>query len=91
MAVTRLKRKGRRNKVVAKKKLADVQRLSITPVIKNVDIEAIKEEFKKNASSAPKAESSVAVEEKPKKKAAPKKEGAPKAEPAASETNDIEK
>lgn len=47
MAVTRLKRKGRRNKVVAKGKLADIKILSKQPVIKKVDVEAIKEEFKK--------------------------------------------
>jgi len=91
MAVTRLKRKGRRNKVVAKGKVSAIQRLSSSPVIRNVDVEAIKEEFKKNASKAtPKAEKNepkaeAVVEEKPKKKAPAKKAAAkseekPKAE-----------
>ena len=45
MAVTRLERKGRKNKNVAKKRVATIQRLSSVPVIKNVDIDAIKKEF----------------------------------------------
>ena len=45
MAVTRLERKGRKNKNVAKKRVATIQRLSFVPVIKNVDINAIKKEF----------------------------------------------
>ena len=45
MAVTRLERKARKNKNVAKKRVATIQRLSFVPVIKNVNIEAIKNEF----------------------------------------------
>ena len=45
MAVTRLERKARKNKNVAKKRVATIQRLSFVPVIKNVDIDAIKNEF----------------------------------------------
>ena len=45
MAVTRLKRKGRRNKVVAKAKVKRILRLNASPVIKKVDVEKIKEEF----------------------------------------------
>ena len=45
MAVTRLERKGRKNKNVAKKRVALIQRLSFVPVIKNVDVDAIKKEF----------------------------------------------
>tara|TARA_S200000501_G_scaffold83800_1_gene76263 strand:+ start:572 stop:832 length:261 start_codon:yes stop_codon:yes gene_type:complete len=45
MAVTRLERKGRKNKNVAKKRVASIQRLSFVPVIKNVDVDAIKKEF----------------------------------------------
>ena len=54
MAVTRLERKGRKNKNVAKKRVATIQRLSFVPVIKNVDIDAIKKEFdaKKSNSTA---------------------------------------
>lgn len=81
MAVTRLKRKGKRNKVVAKGKVARIGRLSATPVLKNVDVEAIKEEFAKKATSKAKATKketeevkaeAPVVEEKEVKKAAPK-------------------
>ena len=57
MAVTRLERKGRKNKAVAMKRTKTIQRLGAKPVIKKVDVEAIKAEF----------------EAKGKKKAAPKK------------------
>lgn len=63
MAVTRLERKGRKNKSRAKARVKTIQRLSGSPMIKNVDIEAIKEEFEKNLTkkSAPKKKK----EEKP--------------------------
>jgi len=57
MAVTRLERKGRKNKNVAKNRVATIQRLSFVPVIKNVDVDAIKKEF-----DAMKAEPAVKVE-----------------------------
>ncbi len=70
MAVTRLERKGRKNKSVAKKKNAAIKLLNDTPVIKKVDVEKIKEEFKAKLKS-----------EKPaKKKAAPKKKAEVKEE-----------
>lgn len=47
MAVTRLKRKGRRNRMVATAKVDKIQRLNAKPVIKNVDVEAVKAEFAK--------------------------------------------
>jgi len=53
MAVTRLERKGRKNKNVAKKRVATIKRLSAAPAIKNVDIEAIKEEFAKQGKKKP--------------------------------------
>jgi len=65
MAVTRLERKGRKNKAVAKKKNARIKQLSDSPVIKKVDVEAIKAEFKANAKPA-----------KTKKAAEPKEEAA---------------
>ena len=85
MAITRLERKGRKNKSRAKARVATIKRLSSTPVIKNVDIEAIKASFEKGVSEkkAPKAkaekveaETEEVVEEKPKatKKAAKKAE-----------------
>jgi hypothetical protein len=45
MAVTTLQRKHRRNRSRAVNKIAYVKVLTRTPVIKNVDIEAIKKEF----------------------------------------------
>ncbi|MEM6814404.1 MAG: hypothetical protein AAF600_08425 [Bacteroidota bacterium] len=63
MAVTRLERKGRKNKNVAKNRVATIKRLNRVPSIKNVDIEEIKNEFaSKNQKSAPKKEET----EKPK-------------------------
>lgn len=87
MAVTRLKRKGRRNKVVAKGKVAQIQRLSATPVIKQVDVEELKAGFKSGAAKATKAPKEeakapeAAVVEAPAKKAAPKKKAAADAAP----------
>ena len=49
MAVTRLERKGRKNKNVAKKRVNTMKRLSSKPVIKNIDVEAIKAEFEAGA------------------------------------------
>lgn len=73
MAVTRLERKGRKNKSVAKKKNAAIKLLNETPVIKKVDVEKIKEEFKAKLKS-----------EKPaKEKAAPKKKAEVKEEATA--------
>ena len=83
MAVTRLERKGRKNKAVSKKRTQRMKLLNATPVIKKVDIEKLKEEFKEKAAAkkapkakkeeAPKAEAAVEAtkEAKPKKKAAP--------------------
>ena len=55
MAVTRLERKGRKNKAVAKKRVKTMQQLGAKPVIKNIDIEAVKAEFEANAAKAEKA------------------------------------
>ncbi len=71
MAVTRLERKGRKNKNVAKKRVNTMKRLSTKPVIKNVDVEAIKAEFESGAAKpakakktkAPKAKATEPVEE----------------------------
>lgn len=78
MAVTRLERKGRKNKAKASKRNQSIKLLNRKPVIKNVDIEEIKAEFSKLGDSKkaePKAE-----KKEPVKKAAAKKEEAPKAE-----------
>ncbi len=47
MAVTRLKRKDRRNKAVANNKTAAIKQLLQRPEIKNVDIEEMKKSFAK--------------------------------------------
>lgn len=47
MASTRLVRKELRNRTVSKKRVNNIKRLTRRPVIKNVDIEQIKEEFAK--------------------------------------------
>lgn len=47
MAVTRLKRKDRRNKAVANNKTAAIKQLLQRPEIRKVDIEEIKKSFAK--------------------------------------------
>ena len=42
MAVTRLKRKEKRNKIVAKKRVANIKALTKVPVIRKVDIEELR-------------------------------------------------
>ena len=76
MGVTRLERKGRKNKSVSKRRTANIKLHQQKPVIKNVDIEAIKAEFEANkskpAKAAPKKEEVKA--EVASEVAAPKKE-----------------
>lgn len=45
MAVTRLKRKDKRNKAVAKARVQRIKQLTLTPVIKKVDVEELKKSF----------------------------------------------
>lgn len=45
MAITRLQRKDKRNKAKAVNRQTKLKQLMRVPVIKNVDIEAIKKEF----------------------------------------------
>lgn len=52
MGVTRLKRKDRVNKAVANNRVAEIKRLQQKPIIKNVDVEAIKAEFASKAANA---------------------------------------
>jgi len=52
MGVTRLKRKDRVNKAVANNRVAQIKRLQQKPIIKNVDVEAIKAEFAAKAGKA---------------------------------------
>ncbi len=67
MGVTRLKRKGLRNKAKAKTRIDNIKKLTKQPPIKNVDIEAIKAEFEKKGGSKkadkPKAEAASAKNE----------------------------
>lgn len=102
MAGTSLKRKARKNRVVAKKRVDNIKRLQQKPVIKNVDIEEIKAEFEKaekkpvakKAEEAPKGKTEEAPKAKkaaPKKKAATEKsDDAPKAKKADSKKEDKE-
>ena len=53
MASTKLVRKALRNRAVSRKRQDDIKRLKSKPVIKNVDIEEIKEEFAKKPAKAP--------------------------------------
>ena len=46
MAVTRLKRKGRKDKAVSAVRRQSLKNQNFKPVIKNVDVEKVKEEFK---------------------------------------------
>lgn len=72
MGVTRLKRKGRRNKQTAKARVARMKSLSFQPVIKNIDAEELKASF-------------VAEEAPKKKKAKAKKVEEPKVEAVVEE------
>jgi hypothetical protein len=45
MAVTRLKRKLKKNKIRAVKRLERIKQLTKKPIIKNLDIEEIKKSF----------------------------------------------
>tara|TARA_B110000967_G_scaffold152355_1_gene156561 strand:+ start:689 stop:973 length:285 start_codon:yes stop_codon:yes gene_type:complete len=83
MAVTRLERKGRKNKNVAKNRVATIQRLSFVPVIKNVDVDAIKKEFDaKKAEPAVKVEKAVKAEKVEKTVAAKAEKGVKTGKPA---------
>ena len=42
MAVTRLIRKEKRNRAVANNRVARIKFLTLTPVVKNVDVEGVK-------------------------------------------------
>ena len=52
MAVTRLKRKGRKDKAKSAVRRQSLKIQNFQPVIKNVDVEKIKEEFKSTAKKA---------------------------------------
>lgn len=77
MGVTRLKRKDLRNKSKANNRVSRIKQLTATPVIKNVDVEAIKAGFKKSDN---KKEDDKKVTAKAEKAASSEKESAPKTE-----------
>jgi hypothetical protein len=82
MAGTKLIRKKLKNRVVSTKRITAIKRIMKKPLITNVDIEQIKEEFEKKKAAAKQAapvkEAKVVAEatevptEAPVKKAAPK-------------------
>jgi len=45
MGVTRLKRKDRRNKSKANARVKRIKQLTLTPVIKKIDVEELKKSF----------------------------------------------
>jgi hypothetical protein len=86
MAITRLVRKALRNRVVSRKRQDSLKRLMAKPVIKNVDIEQIKEEFaSKKAASLTKKAAPVKDEAKVEKEVAPKSVEQPVAETLAAD------
>ncbi|MEQ9303098.1 MAG: hypothetical protein RJQ14_04215, partial [Marinoscillum sp.] len=92
MAVTRLERKGKRNKSRAKNRVAKIKKLNTVPTIKNVDIEEIKKSFEKAPAKKAEPKKEEAKVEAPVKEEAPAKEekketkaAAPKTKAAASE------
>jgi hypothetical protein len=52
MSVTRLKRKNRKDKAKSARRRQSLKSQNFQPVIQNVDIEKIKEEFKAKAKKA---------------------------------------
>lgn len=87
MGVTRLKRKGRRNKQRAAERQNTIKQLTAKPVLKNIDKEELKASFKteepKKAAKAKKEEAPKAEVKEEKAPKAEKKESKPKAEKKA--------
>jgi hypothetical protein len=52
MSVTRLKRKGRKDKAKSAVRRQSLKNQNFKPVIRNVDVEKIKDEFKATAKKA---------------------------------------
>ena len=76
MAITRLQRRQRKNRLNSIRKQQTIKDLSSRPVIKNIDVEALKAEFEKK-SVAVKNEAKPEVEKKTTKKSAAKEEKEP--------------
>ncbi|MEM7551552.1 MAG: hypothetical protein AAF363_17850 [Bacteroidota bacterium] len=60
MAVTRLERKLKRRRIKAENRKNEIQALNTKPVIRDVDVQAIKEEFKKKLKSSTESKTSKA-------------------------------
>lgn len=69
MAVTRLKRKARKNRMRAIHRKVVIKRLLASPVIKNVDVEKIKEELTKKSNTKTTSQVEKAEDQKRKVKA----------------------
>lgn len=52
MGITRLKRKDRKNSNRANARVAKIKLLTAKPVIKNIDVEAIKKSFEEKKAAA---------------------------------------
>ena len=104
MASTKLVRKALRNRAVSRKRVNNIKRLTSKPVIKNVDVDQIKEEFAKRKAKpaakneapvkeAPEAEVNVeaAVEEAPKAEKAEKANVAEKKEASTPDAKEAKK
>lgn len=85
MAVTRLKRKDRKNKAVANNRIERVKQLLRVPVIANVDPEELKAQFKNNKGTSAKAEKTAAP--KAEKTSAKKEEKSADADAIVAEHN----
>jgi len=75
MGITRLKRKARKNKQRSAARINTIKQLTATPVIANIDKEALKASFeaeKKEAKPAKEAKPVAKKEEKPVTEAKPK-------------------
>ena len=73
MTITRLERKGLRNVSRAKRKKQIIKSLSRIPVIKNVDVDAIKKEFDTKLKTKPDNKEKKESPKKIKKKSITKK------------------
>jgi hypothetical protein len=82
MAVTTLKRKKQKNRLKSRIRQVQIKRLTAKPVIKKVDVEALKAEFENTPKTAEKKEDTKAEAKKESQAEAKVKEGneKPKAE-----------
>jgi hypothetical protein len=95
MGGTSIKRKERKNRVKAKRRQQDVKLLTKRPVLKNIDVEAIKETFNKKPSSGksspekqPESNNKQQVEDK-KKENTEKKQSVSATEKPKSEATEV--